>query len=63
MGGFAIVFLGGGLGAALRHGVNLLSARLSGKRPAEAAGAAHNLAAKVIRHRGALMPRATAAMH
>jgi CrcB protein len=28
VGGFAIVFLGGGLGAALRHGVNLLSARL-----------------------------------
>jgi CrcB protein len=30
MNGFAIVFLGGGLGAALRHGVNLLSARLFG---------------------------------
>ena len=30
MGGFAIVFIGGGLGAALRHGVNLLSARLFG---------------------------------
>ena len=30
MGGFAIVFLGGGIGAALRHGVNLLSARLFG---------------------------------
>ena len=30
MQGFAIVFLGGGLGAALRHGVNLLSARLFG---------------------------------
>ena len=28
MGGFVIVFLGGGIGAALRHGVNLLSARL-----------------------------------
>jgi len=28
--GFAIVFLGGGLGAALRHGVNLVSARLFG---------------------------------
>jgi CrcB protein len=28
--GFLIVFLGGGLGAALRHGVNLLSARLFG---------------------------------
>jgi CrcB protein len=28
--GFVIVFLGGGLGAALRHGVNLVSARLLG---------------------------------
>ena len=40
-----------------------IAARLSGKRPAEAAAAAHSLAAKVIRHRGALMPRAAAAMH
>ena len=30
MQGFVIVFLGGGVGAALRHGVNLLSARLFG---------------------------------
>ena len=30
MTGFLIVFLGGGIGAALRHGVNLLSARLLG---------------------------------
>jgi CrcB protein len=28
--GYLIVFLGGGLGAALRHGVNIASARLSG---------------------------------
>jgi CrcB protein len=28
--GFLIVFLGGGIGAALRHGVNLLSGRLLG---------------------------------
>ena len=28
--GFLIVFLGGGIGAALRHGVNLTSARLIG---------------------------------
>jgi CrcB protein len=28
--GFLIVFLGGGLGAALRHGVNLAAARLLG---------------------------------
>jgi CrcB protein len=30
MTGFLIVFLGGGIGAALRHGVNLASARLLG---------------------------------
>jgi fluoride exporter len=28
--GFLIVFLGGGLGAALRHGINILSARMLG---------------------------------
>ena len=28
--GFLVVFLGGGIGAALRHGVNLISARLFG---------------------------------
>ena len=28
--GFIVVFIGGGLGAALRHGVNLVSARLFG---------------------------------
>jgi hypothetical protein len=28
-----------------------------------AAAAAHRLAGQVIRHRGAIMPRATAAMH
>ena len=28
--GFLIVFLGGGLGAALRHGVNVFAARLFG---------------------------------
>ncbi len=40
-----------------------LAARLSGHRPADAAAAAHRLAAQVIRHRGALMPRAAAAVH
>ncbi len=30
MSGFLIVFLGGGIGAALRHGVNIFSARLFG---------------------------------
>src|SRR5712691_1357730 len=40
-----------------------LAARLSGKEPAEAAGEAHRLAGEVIRHRGAIMPRAALAMH
>jgi 2-dehydro-3-deoxygluconokinase len=40
-----------------------IAARLRGKPPSEAAAAAHELAAEVIRHRGALMPRAAAAMH
>ncbi len=30
MTGFLVVFLGGGIGAALRHGVNILTARLVG---------------------------------
>jgi 2-dehydro-3-deoxygluconokinase len=40
-----------------------MAARMSGKGPAEAAAAAHILAAQVIRHRGALMPRAAGAVH
>jgi 2-dehydro-3-deoxygluconokinase len=40
-----------------------IAARLMGKGPSESAGAAHHLAGQVIRHRGALMPRAAAAMH
>jgi len=40
-----------------------LAARLSGTMPSDAAAAAHRLAAQVIRHRGALMPRAAAAVH
>ena len=40
-----------------------IAARLTGKGPSEAAGAAHQLAGQVIRHRGALMPRAAMAMH
>ena len=40
-----------------------LAARLAGKGPGEAAAAAHQLAGQVIRHPGALMPRAAAAMH
>lgn len=40
-----------------------LAARLKGEDPAQAASAAHRLAGEVIRHRGAIMPRATAAMH
>ena len=40
-----------------------LAARLNGATPAAAATAAHRLAGEVIRHPGALMPRAGAAMH
>jgi 2-dehydro-3-deoxygluconokinase len=40
-----------------------LAARLSGSEPLQAAGAAHRLAGHVIRHPGALVPRAGAAMH
>jgi len=40
-----------------------LAARLAGRAPIEAASAAHKLAGEVIRHRGAIMPRAGAAVH
>ena len=40
-----------------------LAARLAGEAPAAAATAAHRLAGQVIRHRGAIMPRNTAAVH
>ena len=40
-----------------------LAARLSGRGPIEAAQAAHKLAGQVIRHRGAITPRAGAAVH
>ena len=40
-----------------------LAARLSGKSAVEAAAAAHKLAGQVIRHRGAIVPRAGAAVH
>ena len=40
-----------------------LAARLNGEAPIAAAAAAHGLAGQVIRHRGAIMPRAAAAMH
>ncbi len=40
-----------------------LAARLSGDGPRAAAGLAHRLAAAVIRHHGAIMPRAASAMH
>jgi 2-dehydro-3-deoxygluconokinase len=40
-----------------------LAARLAGSDPAVAASAAHRLAGDVIRHPGALVPRANAAMH
>jgi 2-dehydro-3-deoxygluconokinase len=40
-----------------------LAARLRGEAPLDAAGKAHRLAGEKIRHRGAIMPRAQAAMH
>ncbi len=40
-----------------------LAARLIGDTPAQAAGAAHRLAGNIIRHPGALVPRAEIAMH
>jgi 2-dehydro-3-deoxygluconokinase len=40
-----------------------LAGRLSGSGPAAAASLAHRLAAEVIRHQGAIMPRTTTAMH
>jgi len=40
-----------------------LAARLSGTEPVQAASAAHRLAGDVIRHHGAFVPRADAAMH
>jgi len=40
-----------------------LAARLAGRGAVEAAQAAHQLAAEVIRHRGAIMPRTGAAVH
>ena len=40
-----------------------LAARLKGVAPLDAAAAAHRLAGEVIRHRGAIMPRAGAAVH
>jgi 2-dehydro-3-deoxygluconokinase len=40
-----------------------LAARLSGDAPAAAASAGHRLAGQKIRHRGAIMPRASAPMH
>jgi 2-dehydro-3-deoxygluconokinase len=40
-----------------------LAARLAGDQPMTAAAAAHRLAGQVIRHRGAIMPRAAEAIH
>ncbi len=40
-----------------------LAARLNGENPVAAASAAHGLAGQVIRHRGAIMPRAAGVMH
>jgi 2-dehydro-3-deoxygluconokinase len=40
-----------------------MAARLNGENPGAAATAAHHLAAQVIQHRGAIMPRQAAVMH
>jgi 2-dehydro-3-deoxygluconokinase len=40
-----------------------LAARLSGSEPGQAVSAAHRLAATIISHAGALLPRAEAALH
>jgi 2-dehydro-3-deoxygluconokinase len=40
-----------------------LASRLAGDAPASAVAAAHALAGQVIRHRGAIIPRAAAAVH
>ena len=40
-----------------------LAARLNGEAPVASAAVAHGLAGQVIRHRGAIMPRAVSAMH
>jgi 2-dehydro-3-deoxygluconokinase len=40
-----------------------LAARLAGDSPASAALAGHSLAAQKVRHRGAIMPRDTGAVH
>jgi 2-dehydro-3-deoxygluconokinase len=40
-----------------------MAARLAGESPVVAATAGHRLAAEKVRHRGAIMPRAQAAMH
>lgn len=40
-----------------------LASRITGSKPADAAQAAHRLAAHVLRHRGAIVPRTGAVMH
>jgi 2-dehydro-3-deoxygluconokinase len=40
-----------------------LAARLCGSEPEQAVSAAHRLAADVLRHPGALLPRSAAAIH
>jgi 2-dehydro-3-deoxygluconokinase len=40
-----------------------VAGRLAGETPAGAVVSAHRLAGEVIRHRGAIMPRKSAAMH
>jgi 2-dehydro-3-deoxygluconokinase len=40
-----------------------MAARLADENPADAAIAGHRLASEVIRHRGAILPRNTGAVH
>lgn len=50
-------------GAGDSFNAGYLAARLGGKKSVEAVIAGHTLAAEVIQHRGAIMPRKTAAVH
>jgi 2-dehydro-3-deoxygluconokinase len=46
-----------------RFNAGYMAARLANENPGDAAMAGHRLASEVIRHRGAIMPRAAHAMH
>ncbi len=50
-------------GAGDSFNAGYIAARLAGENPAEAVLSGHSLAAEVIQHRGAIMPRSAAVMH